>query len=168
MDNNFILDFIKKLVINKIDFVICGGIACILQGCERATLDLDIAISFDPENIENFINLIKNNTNLKPRIPEPIENLKNIEIRNKWIYEKNALVYTLISNDGIFQVDIFLNYPIDYNTLKSNADIFEIDGFEFRVSSKNDLILAKENIPNLRDKDLQDIKELKRLLNEKN
>lgn len=52
---NFIFEFIKLLVSQNIDFVICGGIACILQGCERTTLDLDINVNLIEKNIEKLI-----------------------------------------------------------------------------------------------------------------
>ncbi len=167
MDNeNFILDLLKKLVENEIDFVVCGGIACVLQGCERTTFDLDIAVSFENENIERLVRFFKENSVFIPRIPEPIEKLKDKAIREKWIKEKNALVYTLITKDGMFQIDIFLWYPIDFETLKRNADIFKIEDVEIKVSSKEDLLKAKEMITPLRDKDLLDIKELKRMIDE--
>ncbi len=167
MDNeNFILDLLKKLVMNEVDFVVCGGIACVLQGCERTTFDLDIAVSFENENIERLVSFFKENSVFIPRIPEPIEKLKDKATREKWIKEKNALVYTLITKDGMFQIDIFLWYPIDFETLKRNADVFKIEGIEIKVSSKEDLIKAKEMINPLRDKDLLDIKELKRIIDE--
>ncbi|MCX7726058.1 MAG: hypothetical protein N2053_04335 [Chitinispirillaceae bacterium] len=73
----------------------------------------------------------------------------------------------MITKDGMFQVDIFLQYPIDFTTLKKNADIFKIGDVEVKISSKEDLIKAKEVINPIREKDLWDIKELKRLINEK-
>ncbi|OHD09730.1 MAG: hypothetical protein A2086_04115 [Spirochaetes bacterium GWD1_27_9] len=162
---NFIFDFIKKLSENNIDYVICGGVACILQGCERTTFDLDINIFMSDKNLEKLVKLLKK-LKFIPRIPEPMENLLKSEIRETWIKEKNALVYTVISNTGLFQVDIFLTYPIDYETLKRNANILEIDNIKLFVSSKNDLITAKKCVNPLRDKDIEDIKTLEKLLNE--
>ncbi|MCX7726059.1 MAG: hypothetical protein N2053_04340 [Chitinispirillaceae bacterium] len=77
MENeNFLLNFLKELVLKDIDFVVCSGIACVLHGSERTTFDLDIAVSFEKENIEKIINFFKENSNFIPRIPEPIEKLR--------------------------------------------------------------------------------------------
>ena len=58
--NNKLLEVIKTLAENKIDFIICGGVACILQGCDRSTYDLDINIAFDDDNIKQLEGLINN------------------------------------------------------------------------------------------------------------
>lgn len=162
---NILFDFIKKLSSADIDFVICGGVACALQGCERTTLDIDINILMDNSNIEKIIKLIKKEK-LVPRIPEPLENLLSYERRKAWIQEKNALEYTVISNDGLLQIDIFLTYPIDYQTLKMNSDVIAIDKYKFRISSKEDLITAKQTVKPAREKDIWDIKMLRELLND--
>jgi hypothetical protein len=163
---NFIFEFLKQLVTHKINFVICGGIACILQGCERTTLDLDINVNLTEKNIEKLITLLKKEKFIT-RIPEPIENFKYKENREKWIKDKNALVYTVFSKDSLLQVDIFLYYPIDFKTLKNNSNIIEIDKIKFHISSKEDLIKAKKLITPLRLKDKDDINTLERLLNDK-
>ena len=80
---------------------------------------------------------------LSPRIPEPIEHLTDEGKRRDWVEKKNALVYTLIDQEGFIQVDLLLSYPIDYSRLESNADRFEVDGARFLVSSKEDLIDAE-------------------------
>ena len=99
-----------------------------------------------------------------PRIPEPLENLIDEKRRKYWIEHKNAMIYTVLSKNGMLQVDIFLTYPIDFNDLKKNADDFMIDGYNISVSSKADLIKAKESIIPLRQKDKEDIKKLKELI----
>ena len=101
---NFLFNIIKDLSQRHIDFVVCGGVACILQGCERTTLDI---------------------------------------------------------------IDIFLTYPIEYSELKKNSDLFDIGGIKFHVSSKSDLIKAKRLVDPIRNKDLEDIKSLETLLEQK-
>lgn len=39
---NYLLKIITSLVEKDVDFVICGGVACVLQGCERTTFDIDL------------------------------------------------------------------------------------------------------------------------------
>jgi hypothetical protein len=164
---NFIFEVIKMLTVNKVDFVICGGVACILQGCDRSTYDLDLNILLNDDNLKNAIKVFKN-MGFMPRIPEPFEALLDENKRSSWIKDKNAIVYTVISNDGFMQVDIFLNYSIDYEELKNNSDKYNVEGIDVFVSSKKDLIKAKKVVKPLREKDIYDIKQLEDLIiNEK-
>lgn len=160
---NHLLKTIKLLAQDGVQFVICGGIACILQGCDRTTYDLDLNLALDQKNLEKFIQIAKK-LKLQPRIPEPIENILDADKRKNWIEEKHALVYTLLTEFGDFQIDLFLVYPISFASLQKNADEFDIDGIKIKVSSIQDLITAKEKVYPLRDKDQFDLKQLKELL----
>jgi predicted nucleotidyltransferase len=160
-------DLLKELSDANVKFVVCGGVACVLQGVERSTYDIDLSVSFDSDNLNKLIDITKK-FGLKPRIPEPVENLLDEKKRGDWIEKKGALVYTFVSNSGPLQIDIFLSYPKTYDELKENADIVKIENFEFLVSSIEDLLTAKKLITPLRDKDSIDIKELTNILSEKN
>lgn len=133
-----------------------------LQGCDRTTFDIDINIPLNDENLQRLVALAKTD-NLQPRNPEPLEAVLDEENRTRWLEHKNALVYTLTDSTGLLQVDIFLHYPVPWHELCSRADHFEIDGVGFRVSSKSDLIYAKEQVFPVREKDRRDIEQLKEL-----
>ena len=164
---NDLLEVLKALNNYGIKFVICGGVACVLQGVERATFDIDISVSFEEDNLERIIKLAEE-LKLSPRIPEPINNLK-LEVRRKdWFEKKGALVYTLNFQDSPIQLDIFLSYPYSYEELKHRADKIKIDEFEFLISSKEDLLFVKKLISPIRLKDKIDIEELEKLLEDEN
>ena len=164
---NELRNLIKELSKVGIKYVVCGGVACVLHGVERTTFDLDLSVDLTEENLLKLIELSKK-FNLQPRIPEPIENLLDPEKRKDWVEKKNALVYTFMGKNSAIQMDIFLSYPISYFELIKNAEIINIEGYSVYVSSINDLLIAKEQISEPRDKDLIDIKELKKILSEKN
>ncbi len=164
-ESDQLFELMKELSRNEVDFVVCGGVACVLHGVERATYDLDIAIAFERKNIEKVINSAKS-FSLKPRIPEPAERLLDEERRKFWIEKKGALVYTFTSDDSPLQMDIFLSELIPYKELKKKASIFEVEGMKLAVCSKKQLIELKKMIEPLREKDLQDIKELERMTND--
>jgi pseudouridine-5'-phosphate glycosidase len=44
---NFLFDAIACLAKAGVDFVICGGVACILQGSNRNSFDLDISVDMN-------------------------------------------------------------------------------------------------------------------------
>lgn len=165
--HNKLSEIVRFLQQEKVDFVICGGVACILQGCDRTTYDLDINIAMNEDNLRKFIHAAKQ-LKLIPRIPEPLENILIEQKRKSWIEEKNALVFTLLTESGDFQVDVFLVYSIPFHELFQNADQFEMDGYQVKVSSKMDLIRAKNAVFPPRDKDLYDIKQLRKILDEEN
>jgi hypothetical protein len=160
---HFLFEILLKLAGSDVDFVICGGLALFLQGGERATFDADLYIALSPENLNKAIDIFRKE-GYTSRIPSR-SNLSWIRKKEKsgW-KKKNALVHTLISRRGEVQVDIFLAYPIEYQTLAANSDIFEIEGKMLKVSSKEDLIEAKKAITPPREKDLFDIKTLEELL----
>ncbi len=58
----------------NVDFVIGGGVACVLQGVERFTMDLDIAIDLTQDNLRRFAAAaVMKDQRLTPRIPMPPE-----------------------------------------------------------------------------------------------
>ena len=162
--SNNIWDLLVTLSENKVEFVVCGGVACFLHGVERATYDLDISISVKSENINKIIETARA-LGLKPRIPEPIENLLDPVKRDNWIKDKGALVYTLIVPGSIIQLDIFLTYPKTFEELKLNSVNMHIKGINIAVSSIDDLIYAKSMVTPLRKKDEDDIAVLKKIKN---
>jgi len=147
----------------EVDFVVCGGVACILQGVARATHDLDLRIDLDDANLARLVEVARG-LGLTPRIPEPLEALLDPERRRVWTDEKRAIVYTLISPTGAFSVDVFLRYPLTFSDLTADADVFEIDHHQIRVSSKAHLLEAKRAVHPPRKKDLRDIEDLMELL----
>lgn len=159
---NQLLDLVKSLSQNDVKYVVCGGIACVLHGVERNTYDVDISLDMNHANIMKIIEIAKK-FNLQPRIPEPIENLLDEIKRNNWIQNKGAIVYILVAQDSPLQMDIFLKYPKTYDELARKADNVIIDGIKIPVSSIDDLILAKNSVSPMRDKDKTDIMELKKI-----
>jgi hypothetical protein len=160
-----LFELMKELSNSSLKYVICGGVACVLHGVERSTLDIDISVDLDQENLKKIIKIAKK-FDLKPRNPEPIENLLDENKRKEWIEKKGALVYTLSSLNDPLQIDIFLKYDKTYDELLKNSDRIIIDNIEFLVSSKEDLLNSKKKVKPLREKDKTDIKELQRIINE--
>lgn len=85
----------------KVRFVVCGGVACILQGVARATHALDIRVAMEDEDIRGLV-AVARALALTPRIPEPLAALLDPERRRAWVSEKHAVVYTLHSPCGAF------------------------------------------------------------------
>ncbi len=157
-----LLELVKALAANDVQFVVCGGIACVMHGVERNTFDVDISVQLEESNLIKIINIARE-FDLYPRIPEPPENLLDEDIRKSWIETKGALVYTFVSGNSPLQMDIFLKYPVTYEELYSKSDRVVIDNLEIPISSIDDLIFAKKHVEPLRDKDKSDIADLNRI-----
>jgi hypothetical protein len=163
---NFLFEAIKRLREREIDFIVCGGVANVLHGSDRNTMDLDIYVDLNEHNLAKLIEVSKEQCWM-PRAPEPIENLLITEKRNQWIEEKNARVFTLQSEEGLLQIDIFLHYPIPFSQLNADADVFQVQGLDFKVSSIPHLLKVKRMIEPKRRNDIYDIEILEELNNEK-
>jgi len=50
---------LRLLYLNKIRYLLCGGVAVNLYGVPRTTVDLDLILDLSHENLKNFIFTIK-------------------------------------------------------------------------------------------------------------
>ena len=167
MDNH-LEEILVELKNQNIKFIVCGGVAAVLHGVERMTMDIDISLDLDNTNLKKFLHVIKK-MNLKPRVPIPAESILDPEKRKKMIEEKGALVFTFIDPDKPFrQIDIFLEEDKSYKQLHDYIEKINIGGTEINILSIEKLIEMKKDIDPPRGKDLLDIKELELILKQKN
>lgn len=155
--------FIAALARENVDFVICGGVACILHGVSRVTADVDLALRMESDNLQRFIDAAKS-LSLMPRSPEPLEALLDESRRRKWIAEKHAQVFTLVSPESPLQVDVFLQYSIPFDELVRQAVRMQGAGHAFRISSREHLIRAKQAVEPMRRIDQRDVEDLQDLI----
>ena len=161
---NTLLDIINVLNSRGVDYIIAGGVAVVLQGVERLTMDLDAAVSLEEENVKNFLLAMKE-LGLVSRLPVNESVLLDPEKIKIMCEEKNALVFTFIDPQSpMRQVDFFLSKELSYEALKNDFDLIDLDGTPIKVLSKKKLVELKLNVNPMRDKDLHDIKALQRIL----
>lgn len=146
-----------------VGFVVCGGVACILQGVARATHDLDLRVDLETPNVERLVRVLEQR-GFQPRIPEPLRAFLDPERRRACVEEKQAVVYTVHAADGQLTIGVFLRYPIAFDALWTRADVIAVEGRSIRVSSKRDLVEAKRAVQPPRKKDLRDIEDLLELM----
>ncbi len=164
---NSLLEIVNVLNAKGVEYIIAGGVAVVLQGVERLTMDLDAAVSLEKENVERFLEAMKE-LNLEPRLPVPAESLLDSEKIKIMCEEKNALVFTFIDpKSPIRQVDFFLSSELSYESLKNDFEEMDLDGQIIKVLTKKKLVELKLRVNPMRDKDMSDIKELqKRILDD--
>ena len=157
-----IFDLIKLLAEKKIDFVLVGGLAVALQGYQRVTMDVDVVLAMDADNLERFIAGARE-AGLRPTIPVPIESLARPELIEQWHREKGMLAFSLRGAAAQATVlDVLVKPVVPYADLRRDALMVTLGTSRVPVASIPHLIAMKTGTG--RSKDQIDIDELKKLM----
>jgi hypothetical protein len=160
---SYLQDLIEDMTREGVKFIIAGGVAVVLHGVSRATMDIDAAVAMDDTNLQRLLRVLKRQ-NMVPRAPVPAETILDPAKRRAMVEDKGALVFTFIDNQKPYkQLDIFLTEDLSYEALKNDVDIFQIGDSSVSVLSKKKLIDLKRKVNPPRNKDLLDIDELSKL-----
>jgi len=160
----YLEEILAELTRRGVRFVVAGGVAAVLHGVERTTLDLDIALDLSPENVRRFAEAAES-LGLKPLVPVPVEALADPESVRTMVEEKHAVVFMLADPAmPLRKVDVILAEGLGYERLAADAVSVEIPGIPLRVVSLELLLEMKKAVDPPRDKDLFDIKAIERLL----
>jgi hypothetical protein len=158
-----LVEILCALSDHHVDFVVAGGVAMVLHGVERTTLDLDVAVSLEPDNLRRFLDAMTD-LQLVPRAPVPAEIILDRDSISALIREKNALVFTFWSPQEPYrQIDLFLTRENSFDDLIADAYQLEIRARVIRVASRRKLIEMKSRVRPVRDKDISDIRALTEL-----
>jgi hypothetical protein len=157
----FYVDFFTALTRHKVDYLLIGGLAVSLHGVERATMDVDITVSMNPDNLSSLIETAKE-LKLTPVLPVPLEALGDLELLRQWHAERNLEAFALRAPElaGV-TVDVLLFPPVEFAGMASRAVEFNVANTPIRVVSIDDLIALKQVVG--RPVDLSDIEHLQRI-----
>ncbi len=139
--NKTLLNVIKFLSKNKISYMVIGGLANVIWGNPRATIDIDITIWVEDNKIESVVKLFT--TKYEPLVDAPID-----------FIQKTRVLPLKTKNEVRLDI-IFGALPFELDAINRAIEI-EINNSLIKFCSPEDLILLK--IVSKRDKDLQDIK----------
>ncbi len=160
---NHLLEILTRLSRAKVRYIVCGGVAVVLHGVERMTVDLDLALDFDPGNVKKF-NATITELGLIPRVPISPDFLMNEQQREALIAEKNAMVFTFVDPESPFRmVDVLLSADKSYKALYKGSEIRRIGRVAVRIASKRQIIAMKKKVRPIREKDRFDINALQRV-----
>jgi predicted nucleotidyltransferase len=161
-----IADVIRGLNSSGVSYVVVGGVAVVLHGRLRTTMDLDLVIALDAPNINKALEVLAG-LGLKPRLPIDPAGFADEQIRRHWIQDKGMMVLSFV--DPILPtaaVDIFAAYPMDYRQLLNHSIVTNLGDIPARVCSLEHLISMKRMAN--RPHDLADIVDLEQILRAKN
>ena len=155
-----LLEILTELHDHGVDFVIAGGVAGVLHGSSRVTFDLDIVPSLAPDSWRAAVDLLWA-LGARPRIPEPLERIRDVEHVRRWRVEKNMLALNLRTPDGTAEVDLLVAESDGFEPLRQRAVEVTIDERTFSVASIDDLIEMKQR--SARPQDRLDITDLRNI-----
>ncbi len=148
-----------------VDYIAVGGMAVIMHGSVRTTTDLDLVIHLTAGNTKKAIEVLLRG-GLRPRAPVDAREFADEGTRKKWIQEKNMIVFSFYHKDHpMNDVDIFVQHPLDYESLRSRSVVMDLGKVKIRVCGLEDLLELKKRAG--RPKDLEDIRQLEQIKNAK-
>ena len=154
-------DLLKLLAKAEVDFVLVGGLAVALRGYSRFTVDVDVALAMEADNLAKFIQAAKQ-AGLSPSIPVPIESLANPDLIEQWHREKGMLAFCLRTADTVpLVLDVLVKPVVPYKNLRQQATLLDIGELQIAVASIEHLIAMKTGTG--RSKDQIDIEELRKI-----
>lgn len=152
----------KFLNEHGVRYVVVGGVATVLHGFARLTVDVDLVVDLAPEEASRAIKALTL-LGLVPRVPVRADEFADAARRDAWVREKNMSVFTMIDPaNPLRQVDLFVKPPIEFADLISRAKIISLATANVPVASIQDLIAMKRIAG--RPQDLQDIEALEAIL----
>ncbi|OGQ07798.1 MAG: hypothetical protein A3G32_03395 [Deltaproteobacteria bacterium RIFCSPLOWO2_12_FULL_40_28] len=154
----------KKLNKAKIRYLVAGGVAVNLHQINRGTVDLDLIVHLEQKNTLGFVKVMSQ-LGLVPKVPVDPKEFANEISREKWIKEKGMIVFSFLNPDNPLElVDIFVREPMPFQKLYKGRKNVKAFNIIIPVLGILDLIKLKEAAG--RDKDLFDIKILKKMIKE--
>ncbi|MEM7483148.1 MAG: DUF6036 family nucleotidyltransferase [Acidobacteriota bacterium] len=149
-------------------FLVVGGVAVVMHGYLRTTLDLDLVVQLEEKNLRRALEVLSN-MGMQPRPPVPLLSFADPTQRRQWVHEKNMKVFSLWHpQKSALEVDLFVEEPFDFDSVyaRSAPVPLEAGGTPIRLIGVRDLIAMKQAVG--RHRDLDDIEALEALQAESN
>ncbi len=152
----------KALSDAGVRYVIVGGLAVVLQGHARLTVDADLIVDLDNEPARRTIDALTG-LGLQPRVPVNPQDFADPSVREEWIRVRGMEVFSMYDPSNPMRVvDLFVTHPIPFEELWSNSDEFDLQKVTVHVASIPDLIHLKRLAG--RPQDHADIEQLEAIL----
>lgn len=146
----------------EVRYVVVGGVAAVLHGHARLTVDVDLVVDLTPREAAKAIDVLTT-LGLVPRVPVDAAEFADAAKRESWIRDRNMRVFTMLDpSNPMRQVDLFAEPPMDFEDLWAGAEVVHLDRTDVRIASIPDLIAMKRAAG--RPQDLADVEALTAIL----
>ena len=130
----------------------------VLHGYLRTTLDLDLVVQLEPDNLERAL-AVFGDLGFQPRVPVPLESFADPKTREIWRREKNMTVFSLWHpNHPGFALDLFVQEPFDFDAVYRRALRVPLEQVQVTVVSRDNLVAMKQAAGRARD--IEDVEAL--------
>lgn len=100
-------------------------------------------------------------------MPVKLEDFADPVIREGWVRDKGMLVFQMYNDQARMTIDIFVQYPLDFDELWNRGMEVDLPSASLRIASIDHLILMKRAAGRQQDlADIERLEKLKRLLSE--
>ena len=147
---------------HDVRYLLVGGLAVNLHGIPRMTMDVDLVIALDRENVDHFVGAARE-LGLNPIIPVSMADLADSKKRNDWITQRHLVSFALREQDPSRPtVDVLLAVDLAFDAAYGRRVIRDLDGVTIDLASIDDVIALKRQSG--RPQDQADIEQLGKLL----
>ncbi len=151
----FIENITKALHDHNVTFAVVGGYAVALHGAVRGTVDLDLVLEWNRNNLDKAVQTLQH-LGFKSHLP--LDTHTVFEQRESLIRDKNLIAWNFYNPHNLAeQVDLIINFDLTTRTVTN----IPIGTTNIPVLNKHDLINMKEKSG--RPQDLADIAALRSL-----
>jgi hypothetical protein len=152
---------LQALAAGGVRYIVVGGVAVVLHGHLRATLDLDLVLDLEPGNTARALAIL-DDLGFVPVVPVAAAAFADPAIRASWKRDRNMLVFSMWQErEPGFKVDLFVEPPFEFEQAWQRSVVAKVGDAAVRVVSLADLIDMKRQAG--RAQDLADVEALERL-----
>lgn len=142
-------------------YLIVDGLAVVAHGYPRLTIDVDIVLSLERENVLRAMTAL-GQIGYVPIVPVSGEQFADEAQRKMWREEKHMIVFQMHHPEPrSTRLDLFINEPFNFEEEYSKAEWLEVAGLAAPVVRIEALIQMKQAAG--RPRDLGDVGELQKL-----
>ena len=157
----FYEDVFRELDRRGVRYVVVGGVALVLHGAVRLTVDLDLMVNLERANLTEFVRVMEQ-LGYRPRVPVAASDFIEPNNRARWQREKGMKVFSFFHpSDHGKLVDVFVDEPISFDEVDAEKTVVEAAGLRIPVASIRHLKQLKSLAG--RPQDLADIAALESL-----
>jgi hypothetical protein len=142
----------------NVRYLVVGGVAVVSHGYVRLTVDLDIVIDLEHENVARAMRALES-IGYQPLVAVSASDFANSDKRQSWIEEKEMIVFQMRHSDpASTRLDIFISEPFVFADEYKRAHWEDYNGIRVPIVCYDKLLELKRESG--RSQDLLDIEQL--------
>lgn len=139
-------------------YLVVGGVAVVAHGHPRVTMDLDIVIQLESDNLMRAMEGLEN-IGYQPLLPVKAAQFADPETRRDWTTNRHMIVFQLWKPKAPqLRLDVFTTEPFDFEDAWNRRVEAKISGETVPIVPLAELLAMKREAG--RPKDLEDIRVL--------